>query len=337
MSLKEMGEFGLINELTKELSPPAGGLLVGVGDDAAVLSHEAGRAFVATCDSQVEGVHFRLGQIPLRSLGRRLASVNLSDIAAMGARPRFALISIIVPENMEMESLKDIYAGCRENLQKAGACLVGGNTCRSPRDLVLDMTLLGEVEPAKALLRSGARSGDVVCVTGELGASRAGLFWLENQDASFAKGFDAAPLLERHFEPRARISEGVYLSESGKISSCLDVSDGVLGDAGHLAKRSGVKVVIDIDALPISRVTRQFAFAAGKDPREWALRGGEDFELMFTVSPKDSREVIEGVGAKTGLRVTPIGRVLKGEAVVVIEKDGEEMEDIGGAFDHFRR
>lgn len=308
------------------------GVVVGSGDDAAVLE-PSGDLIVATCDALWEGIHFELEQIGPRRLGAKAAHVNLSDIAAMGAHPRWALAALTVPSDLDVGILEEVYAGLRGELEAAGAALVGGNTARSTGGLGLEIAMIGEVARGKALLRSGARRGDAVCVTGDLGGSAAGLAALSGQrSGALCEALDA--VISRHLEPRARLAAGEILGRSGWVTSCIDVSDGLLGDMGHVCERGGVGAVIEAAALPISETTSAACKLLGMDPLAAALTGGEDYELAFTVSPKRVRRIFDDLEAGAGIAATRVGTVIEGGGVSVLGPDGAELEIPWAAFDH---
>jgi thiamine-monophosphate kinase len=335
LKIGELGEFGWIRRLERLVRTRDPDVVDGIGDDAAVLDTGGERALVATCDSQVESVHFRPEWIEPMLLGRRVAAINLSDIAAMGAEPRWALASLAAPAETEVERLDAIYEGMVVELERAGAVLVGGNTTRSADGMVIDLFLLGQVDRRRVLLRSGARPGDLICVTGDLGASRAGLIALQRDDLELSAG-DRDRVIARHLEPSARIEEGRALAGSGLAHACIDVSDGLLADAGHLARRSEVSIRLDADRIPVSPATAAVARAAGVDPIELALGGGEDFELLFAVAGDRPDDAWQNALSACSTPISVIGRAMAGPSGVSVQRDGERLDPILSGFDHFR-
>jgi thiamine-monophosphate kinase len=327
-----IGEFGLIARLTRGL-PRGRGVVLGVGDDAAALEVTPGRLLLATCDIQVEGVHFTAGAISPAQIGRRAAAVNLSDIASMGGTPTFALASLAVPGTASVELLEGVFEGLVAALREAGTELVGGNTSRLPERMALDVFLLGEVERACLLTRSGARDGDAICVTGSLGGSAAGLRLVLGtfKECDARTRQDA---LERHLAPVPRLREGRFLGLAGLVTSCIDVSDGLLGDVGHIAQASGLAARIDADAVPIAPCARALCEAAGADPLSLALEGGEDYELAFTVPRPHARELAASLERETGTPVAIVGEMRAGEPAVRVERSGREIAFRAG-FTHF--
>ncbi|MEJ5349130.1 MAG: thiamine-phosphate kinase [Desulfosoma sp.] len=374
-TVKDLGEFGLIDRLRRLLPQEPSSVLVGLGDDVAVLRSMPDRLLLATCDSQVESVHFLRQSIPPRFLGQRVAAVNLSDIAAMGGTPLWALMSVMLPESTPVDWVEDLYEGVIETLRTHGAVLVGGNTARHPDRIVLDMTLLGEVDANRVLLRRGARVGDVIVVTGSLGASKAGLeslrmfpFLVEEAAEAFnawkkerSSGMDvlqAQPLsrgenfknplsaLDReiwlqavfkHWVPEPRVREGRLMAASGWVHAMIDVSDGLLGDLAHLCEANGVGAVIDVDALPVDSACEAVAQALGQDAILWALSGGEDYELLAAVDPVGLDNIVENLAQAGAVPCRVVGRIVpRDDGIRCMRRDGSLMEITSGhAWDHF--
>ncbi|GLV59603.1 thiamine-monophosphate kinase [Dictyobacter sp. S3.2.2.5] len=311
MDISAFGEFELVARLTAGLAVSTAGD-IGVGDDCALLDLGRGDLLLATCDSQVEGVHFSLGSSPSEHIGRKALAINLSDIAAMGGTPRYALISLLLPSHLSIEVLDGIYAGLRAQAQRFDTAIVGGNissTGGSPQ-LVIDITLLGTVERGHALLRSGAHAGDLICVTGSLGDSAAGLqtFLHTTTDVSPQ---DLQTLRERHTAPEPRVREGQLLGAlgGGKVTAMLDISDGLSGDLTHLCERSGCGARVDLAAIPLSAPLLRVARSLQHDPLDWALHGGEDYELLFTLRPSALDEVRSAIQQQSGTPLTVIGEI----------------------------
>ena len=330
--LTEIGEFGLIQTLARGLSQPGKDVVLGIGDDAAAVAIGEGRYLLATCDIQIENIHFTRHGFTPEQIGWKAAAVNLSDIAAMGGTPRYALVSLAAPPDFESDYLVQVYEGLGACLSRFGACIIGGNTSRIDTGLMLDVTLLGEVASDRMLTRKGAAPGEVLMVTGTLGGSRAGLMLLSNEARASDQSVREEALI-RHRRPLPRIEEARIIAAHGG-TACLDISDGLLGDVGHLAKSSGVRVVINRDQLPISNAAVGVATAVGMDPSELALQGGEDFELLFSIPKAQVDALKTEVNEKTGTPLTEIGRIEAGTGVFLTQKDGE-MKNTNGGFDHF--
>ncbi len=330
----DLGEFALIARLTAAL-PPDGGVVLGVGDDAALLDVGGGASLlVATCDAQVEGTHFRLGRATPEEIGRRVLAVNLSDIAAMGAVPRFALISLLVPPDLDVTVLEGIYAGLRAEAARFGVAIVGGNVARG-EGLVLDITLLGLVVRGGALRRDGAHAGDALLVTGTLGAAAVGLRLLDAPalGAGLTVG-ERAALLTAQRTPTPRVAAGQWLASHG-ATAALDISDGLAADLAHLCAASSVGAVVTAESLPIAAATRAVATELGMASAELALFGGEDYELLFTAPA----EIAEGLAGNmldaTGLSATVIGHI-RAEGGQTLVRMGRSEPLAAKGWDHLR-
>ena len=329
-NLRGVGEFALIDAIRAKVGRLAGapGIRVGIGDDAAVLEPMEGPT-VVTCDTLVEGVHFRIDRTPSRLLGRKCLAVNLSDIAAMGAVPRAAFVMMSLRTDLSREVFDGIVDGLAEMAAEHDVAIVGGDTTRIEGPAVVSITLLGEAVHAP-LLRSGARIGDRVYVTGTLGDSAMGLrVLLERPDErdSFAE------VIARHLDPSPRVAVGLYLSGAGRATAAIDLSDGLVQDAGHVARGSGHAIRIDLARVPVSPAFRAAARAlALQDTLTPLVAEGEDYELLFTLPP--DRELPDVVA---GARVTRVGEVVEGVAgeVTLVAPDGKELVLSRKGWQHF--
>lgn len=309
-------ERAFLAGLRKGLRGPTGasGLLLGVGDDAALWRPKPGMDSVLTIDLAVESVHFDLAWMSPWHVGARSAAASLSDLAAMGALPRLALLSLALPKKFWQRPAlaQELFAGARTFIEAFGARLAGGDTTRSPGPLVVDVMLLGEVERGRALLRTGARPGDLLLVTGSLGDSAAGLQALRRRPKA-----DAASLAwvsARHRSPLPRVWAGRALSQIKLASACIDISDGLASEAWHLSRESGVAIDIDLGLLPITAAARRVGRALRQDPLGWSLGGGEDYELLFTAAPAKAARALKEL-PRLGCPVRVIGKVLRGTGV----------------------
>lgn len=310
------GEFELIARLTRGLTVDENSIQ-SVGDDCAVLNMGAATQLLATCDCQVEGVHFTLRTSSPEQIGRKALAINLSDIAAMGGIPRYALISLILPSHLPLETIDGVYAGLRAEAQRYDTIIVGGNIAGAgaSKQLIIDISLLGTVERGQALLRSGAHVGDLLCVTGTLGDSAAGLYTLLHPQWPYPQ--DALDIVQlRHRTPEPRVQIGRILSSYGPtvVTAMLDISDGLSGDLDHLCERSRVGARIELARLPLSPALQAIAQITQQDAYHWALHGGEDYELLFTVAPAYAQDVIERVRLESSLAVTIIGSIEEAQA-----------------------
>ncbi len=335
MRIRDIGEFGLIDRIARALPAPGEGVVVGIGDDVAVLRTDGTRHILATCDIQVEGVHFLRDKISPYQLGRKVVAINVSDIAAMGGLPHYLLVSLVLPKETEVEFVDGLYEGMREECTRWGAEIVGGNMAHSPDGVIVDIFLLGEVEPEHLLRRSGARVGDRVLVTGTLGDSAAGLALLLHPETVCPDAYRDF-VLRRHLTPTPRLREGRAIARSGMATAAIDVSDGLASDIGHICEMSGVGVRIRADALPISEAARAVAGAVGGDSLEWALFGGEDYELLFTAPADRAGALARWVQEETGTPIAVIGEITPAqEGITLVRADGIAPLRKGG-WDHFR-
>ena len=336
MRVSQLGEFGLIARIAEVVGQASDDVVVGIGDDAAVVRTRDNKYLIATCDIQVEGVHFLREKITPHQLGRKAVAINVSDIASMGGLPKQLWVSLVLPQDTAVEYVDALYEGMMEETGRCGANIVGGNIARSPSGLVVDTFLLGEVEPEYLLLRSGAKVGDLVLVTGHVGDSAAGLALVLNPEANCERKH-ADRVLQAHLTPVPRLEEGRVIAESGIATAMIDVSDGTLADLGHICERSGVGAKVWADRLPLSDAARAVAEAVGKAPLEWALSGGEDYELLFTAPPDKAEELAALVHRETGTPVTAIGEIVPAEeGIKVVREIGEVLSLERGGWDHFR-
>jgi len=336
MLITELGEFGLIERIKRVLGEKGPGEIVGIGDDTAVLEVSGDKVLLATCDAQIEGQHFLRDQITPRQLGQRAAAINLSDIAAMGGVPRYALASLALPDHLTVEFIEEVYRGMKEFLGRFGANLAGGNLARSLGGIFVDIALLGEVAPELVLLRSRAQPGDRVLVTGTLGNAAAGLqILLGKVNPGDLK---VEPLVQAHLTPEPQVRAGQLLAKLRCVTAMIDVSDGLAGDMTHICESSQVGVEIWMDQLPISEVTRRLAEQNGKNPLDWALYGGEDYQLLFTAPPQEVERIISSVRGEIGLEVTPVGGVLKDlREKRLVRRDGVSFPLEAKSWDHFAK
>jgi thiamine-monophosphate kinase len=339
MDISASGEFTLISRLTSGLSSRSD-VNLGVGDDCAILDPGGDTLLLATCDSQVEGIHFTLRTSTPAQIGRKALAINLSDIAAMGGEPRYALVSLILPAKIPIAILDGVYAGLREEGERFATAIVGGNVAGAGggEQLIIDITLLGSVERGRAIRRDGARPGDILCVTGSLGDSAAGLHTLLHPSETYPQ--DAQAIVQAiHRTPRPRVLEGRVFSRLGPqvITGMLDISDGLSGDLTHLCERSHVGAWLDLARLPLSPALHAVAASAGHDPLQWALHGGEDYELLFTVAPDQVEAVRAAMKEEIGTPVTVIGEMMPAEmGIRARSSDGRVVSLEVASWDHLR-
>jgi len=301
-------EFDLIRRLQAQAAQPDPHVFKGIGDDTAIIKTSSTEWTLITTDLLAEGVHFDPATSSFRDIGYRAAIANLSDIAAMGGTPRFMLVSIAIPPTCSTTEIQELYRGMMQAGSPYDVRLIGGDTSASQQGLFLNITLTGVVKPRQALLRSGAREGDRLYVTGTLGDSRAGLDLLKSRQRPKLRPADARFLLARHHRPSARIAEGQWLVKQGFAGAAIDLSDGLTGDLRHICEESAVGAEIIADALPLSPACRAYAAARRLDARQIALQGGEDYELLFTV-PRSKHARFERLAGKTRFHFTCIGSI----------------------------
>lgn len=329
--VRDLGEFGLIAALHAALPESVqGGVDLGIGDDAAVWRPTPGVPCVVTTDTLVDGIHFRLDWTDWRSLGHKALAVNLSDCAAMGARPTLATVSLALTGDERVADLCEMYDGMGALAAAHGVAVAGGDVVRSPRALVLTVTVLGECHDGPPLRRDGARPGELIAVSGTLGAAAAGLRLL----AGGGRGRAAATadlLAAAHLRPQPRVALGRTLA-AHRASAAMDLSDGLSGDLPKLLQASGVAGRIELARLPVVAAVRALF---RDDWRELALHGGEDYELLFTLPPERLAAIVDAADEVDSM-VTVIGRVEVGDgSLVAVELDGRERRVTPGAFDHF--
>jgi len=328
-----MTEFELIELITRGLDRSTQDLSAGVGDDCAVIAGPSGRQWLITTDLLVEGVHFDLDHTDLATLGRKALSVNVSDIAAMAGVPRFWLSSIAIPTSIGPDGAGLLYKGMRSAADEHGALLIGGDTSSSPSGLLISITAVGECAAGRAVLRSGARPGDAIYVTGELGGSALGFELLERG----VKEGEAARFIRRHNDPVSRVKEARLLAAGGAITSMIDVSDGLMADLGHIADASNVGFELNAWRAPFDPSLPELAAKVGANPVDIILAGGEDYELAFTVAESRVIEFERDVVPGTGISVTRIGTIVKDRALRrALLSDGSEAVVKRAGFDHFR-
>lgn len=292
--LASLGEFGLIDHLTKHISLKQESTKKGVGDDAAVIDNGSMQTVIST-DMLVEGVHFDLTYMPLKHLGYKSVIVNLSDIYAMNAQPRQILVSIALSSRFSLEAVEDIYAGMLLACEKYNIDLVGGDTTSSKSGLIINITVVGAASPETLVYRSGAKEGNLLCVTGDLGGAYMGLQVLEREKAVFKDNPKLQPdlegkdyILERQLKPEARKDVVEQLKQLDiKPTAMIDISDGLSSEILHLCKQSDVGVELYEEKIPIDPLTYETAREFNLDPTLCALSGGEDYELLFTIDMKD--------------------------------------------------
>jgi thiamine-monophosphate kinase len=324
--VNQLGEFGLIDHLTENIVLKHSTSIKGVGDDAAII--DAGKDFLlVSTDMLVEGIHFDMAYTPLKHLGYKSVVVNLSDIYAMNGVPEQITVSLALSNRYSVEALEQIYDGINLACELYNVDLVGGDTTSSPKGLVISITAIGRCEKGKVALRSGAKPGDMICVTGNVGASYLGLQILEREKQIFLENPGIQPELDSHeylisrlLKPEARKDAVQYFEQNNIIpTSMIDVSDGLASELIHICKQSVTGAVIEESKVPIHPETEKLAIDFRLDPITTALHGGEDYELLFTIDPSDYEAI------KYMPDVNIIGEILPA-------KEGVRLLTSGGSF-----
>jgi len=322
-----MGEFELLARLRERLPPPGPRLRVGMGDDAAVSL--PGGAVATSVDAIVDGVHFRRERATPAQIGHKALATALSDLAAMGAEPGEAYVTLGVPPDLDEEACLELLDGLLALAGRTGTSLAGGDVTRSG-ELFLATTVVGHAAtPEQLVTRAGARPGDALVLTGEAGGAAAGLLTLERPEAAAAIPPSMTERLRaRQLEPQPRLAAGRALAKAG-ATAMIDLSDGLGGDAAHLAEASGVRLAIDADAIPLAAGVPQVAAATGSDLWSLALAGGEDYELLAALPAGRLGEATAAVDEAEAVSLTRIGEVEAGEGVEIRPRGGEPIEPKG--------
>jgi thiamine-monophosphate kinase len=323
MRLKDLGERRVISRIRRAFGEPRTDILIGIGDDAAVV--RAPRSLLLTTDILVEDEDFRRSVHPPRLLGRKALNVNLSDIAAMGGRPLHALVGMAMPGDLEESWLRKFMAGFRSAAREARVALVGGDLSQADR-VMISVTVTGEAK--SPVTRNGARAGDWIFASGTLGDAAQGFRLLEEGGLQ-EKGRGVRPLIRAFLDPVPRLDLGALLARRKLASAMIDISDGLSVDLAHICEESGVGAEVEASRIPISPALRRLS----KDPLALALNGGEDFELLFTVRPA-KLAAVERLPSK--FRLTQIGRVTAGKKIFLVTPDQKKTPLRTEGFEHFR-
>jgi thiamine-monophosphate kinase len=339
-TVAEVGERAMIERIRARLPGTPPWVSVGIGDDAAVIEPARNRAEVVTTDSLVEGVHFDRRYVPPAAIGHKALAANLSDLAAMGAEPRAAVLSLVLPGDFPVADLDAILDGWLALAARYDVVLIGGNIARSPGPLVIDVTAFGSIKPRRVMRRGGARAGERVYVSGTVGTAYAGFLACRHRaspggERSVVPNGDLAACEARFLTPEPRVRLGLLLARNRVASSCMDLSDG-LADAVHqVAGASGVGMTIDGGPLPIPDAARRWFVEHGSvDPIDAAVSGGEDYELLFTVPPRRRRALAAVMKLAGDVPCTHIGMVTTGRDVL-LRRDGGALP-LPQGFAHFR-
>jgi thiamine-monophosphate kinase len=334
-----LGEFGLIDHLTKNNETVQAGTILSVGDDAAVIDN-FGRQTVITTDMLIEGIHFDLMYTPLKHLGYKSVVVNLSDLCAMMATPTHITLNLGISNRFSVEALDEFYEGVYAACEKYNVDLIGGDTCSSQKGFIISVTAIGEVAPNKFITRNGAKKGDLICVSGDLGGAYVGLQLLEREKRIFLESPGVQPDLQnksyavgRILKPEARIDIVNWLTENGIVpTSMIDISDGLSSELMHICKQSNSGCLVYEEKIPVNSETKEMAMEFNMDYTSCALSGGEDYELLFTVDQKEYEKLTRSE------QISVIGYITEtSEGLLLLTKGGNKHQLTAQGWNAFQR
>jgi len=333
LKFREIGEFGFIDSIKEQCVTSLKGVVKGIGDDCAVFGPYSGRVLLFTTDMLIEDIHFLRDRITPYQLGWKAIAVNLSDIAAMGGEPLYCLISLGIPVEMDVELIQDFYKGMKDICERYRVNIVGGDTVASPDKLTINVSLIGDAKEGEVLYRSGARPGDKIYLTGNVGDSSAGLKILKNEISpprSMSGHF-----LKTHNEPKPLIETGRIVATSRLASSMIDLSDGLLSDLGHICEESRVGALLFGSKIPLSSELKLLASRANFNPLDLALSGGEDYLLLLTVPEANTHDLELLFEDNRPSPLYLIGEMTEEEGIRMVTEDGS-VEELGPkGFNHF--
>ncbi len=347
--ISAIGEFGLIDRIRRLTDvPPADpnvrqNLLIGIGDDAAAFRPAPGSAGLVSVDTFLEGIHFDLTYTSLSHLGWKAVAASLSDIAAMGGAPRYVLLALSIPAKISVEMIDELYSGAVAACKKYSCLIVGGDTAASTANLSVTATVIGEAPENAIIYRKGAKAGDYLCVTGHLGGSIAGLKVLQREKQKFlASGNGSAfepnlepykHAIEKHLVPKPRFDISSLFAGKVKVHSMVDVSDGLASEVHHLCRAGDVGASVYEHNLPIEPLIQRIADEFSASPTDYALHGGEEYELLFTLSDEEHAKL-----EKLTNDVSIIGRIIPaGEGIHKVREQGEKEPLLPGGWNHFTK
>ncbi len=333
MKLQDIGEFEMIDRIRGGCLVRPEGVVKGIGDDAAGFYPDAGRVALVTTDLLVERIHFLRDAASGFDLGHKSLAVNLSDIAAMGGTAREAFVGIGAPGDIPVNFLEEIYKGMKSLASEFEVNILGGDFTASRTDLIISVAVHGSVPGGEMLCRDGAGDGDVICVTGGIGDSRAGLHLIRNKTP--VDTVELKRLFQAHVLPRPHMAEGRFLAGVGGVTAAIDVSDGLVGDLGHILKQSRVGARLHDERLPISEDLHQFCERFGFDPVEYALAGGEDYILLCTISRGRADRVMRRYEKTFNQPLRPIGEITASGALERVLPDGRVISPGPSGWEHF--
>jgi len=329
--LKKVGEFPLIDIISKQANTSHPSVIKGIGDDAAVVSGNSNRCLLVTTDILREDIHFKKSFTTPYLLGKKCLSVNLSDIAAMGGTPFCYFVSISVPPEISLNFIKELYRGMHQRAKEFNAVLLGGDTVSSFKDIVISITLLGKTKKTSVVYRNRAKKGDLIYVTGYPGESALGLLMLKKDKNSFKRH----SAVKKHLDPCPRIELGKALADKKLANSMIDVSDGLLADLGHIIRQSKKGAQISLSQIPLSNSYKKECLKFSKNIYKPVLFGGEDYELLFT-SAVPNKIKIKHLSKKLGVPITCIGEITESSKnIIVLDSSNKKMKIKNSGYRHF--
>tara|TARA_Y200000002_G_C22672579_1_gene660703 strand:- start:1580 stop:2596 length:1017 start_codon:yes stop_codon:yes gene_type:complete len=338
MDIYQLGEFGLIDEIKKKFPCREKSSLLGIGDDAAIINFN-NKLTVVSSDMLIEGIHFDLSYFPLKHLGYKSVIVNLSDIYSMNANPSQILLNIALSSKFRSDAIHEFYEGVKIACDEYNIDLVGGDTSSSVSGMTISCTAIGSVDKKKITRRDGAKPNDIICVSGDLGRSYIGLMILQREKSNFIKNPKSQPelenykdLIEKQLRPKARNDIIEYLSEYNVIpNSMIDVSDGISSDLVHISQSSNLGFKVFEDKLPISKEVKKISKELNINYISSALNGGEEYEILFSLSPEDFNKIDKKVSD-----ISPIGFFTNNKDKTIVCRDGREDELKSYGWKHFK-
>ncbi|MFQ5637047.1 MAG: thiamine-phosphate kinase [bacterium] len=332
MNIRDIGEFGLIAKIKELVSAPSENVLLGIDDDAAAIELPDGQILLLTTDALLEGIHFDLSYFNFYKLGWRALAASISDIAAMGGQPQYALVTLSVPPDLSVENVTELVRGMKDLASTYQTSIVGGDTIESPDKMQVSVTVTGLVAKDDLVPRSGARIGDTVFVTGCLGGAQAGLKVLKSSGCNRKL---QTHVIDKHLPPKPRVEEARFLVENFSIHSMIDISDGLASEIHHICQQSHVGAELIAEQIPIESETESVAEHFGEAVLEYALYGGEDFELLFTAPEERVAEICEQLHWRFGLSCTKIGRITRESKGIVLEMPDGKRRELSRGYRHF--
>ncbi len=335
MKLLDIGEFGLINKIAEKFKLVSDSNIHGIGDDCAVIPMNGGESLLITTDILIEDIHFIKNKISAADLGFKSLAVNLSDIAAMGGSPNCIFLSLGIPPDTELKWIDDFFDGLHALAERTEIDLLGGDTSKSDKGLIINIVVMGKCANDKIKFRYGSKAGDIICVTDFVGNSGCGLNLLL-QDQENEQNKDHNFLIQAHHKPKANLAEGRWLSEFPEVHSMIDISDGVDSDITRIMESSGVGAEIYLEKLPISEPMKRTANAMNWNPFEIALTGGEDYCLICTLEKEAFSSIAKKFKEKFARDLFSIGRITKNKNIRLFY-NGDEVKFNKKGFDHFNK